>query len=318
MGSAAIECRNLTKYYGKARGIDDLSLTVERGSTYGFLGPNGAGKTTTIRCLLGMLKATSGEAFVLGERVKLDGAGLRRRIGYVPGEVKLYEKETGRWHIDYISRFRGGPGPLTAELVERLAFDPSRRVRELSKGNRQKLALVLGLMHDPELLMLDEPTSGLDPLNQEMVFDIVSERVAAAGATVFLSSHILSEVERVCKTVGIIKEGRLVAEDRLESLLRKRLRNLEVTFHEPMGPEVLADVPGVKDITVLGPRKVAAKVEGEGIDRLLKRLSACEVDDLVIEYESLEEAFVDYYRKEAVAGESETDVPGHRKEVDRT
>ncbi|MBS3974678.1 MAG: ABC transporter ATP-binding protein [Actinobacteria bacterium] len=317
MGSAAIECKNLTKYYGKSRGIDGLSLTVERGSTYGFLGPNGAGKTTTIRCLLGMLQATSGEAFVLGERVKLDGAGLRRRIGYVPGEVKLYEKETGRWHIDYISRFRGGPGSLTGELIERLAFDQGRRVRELSKGNRQKLALVLGLMHDPELLMLDEPTSGLDPLNQEVVFDIVSERVAA-GATVFLSSHILSEVERVCTTVGIIKEGRLVAEDHVESLLRKRLRKLEVTFHEPVGAEALSDVPGVKDITILSPRKVAAKVEGEGIDRLLKRLSAYEVDDLVIEHESLEEAFVDYYRKEAVVGESEADLPDRRKEVDRT
>ncbi|MHB9004132.1 MAG: ABC transporter ATP-binding protein, partial [Coriobacteriia bacterium] len=191
--TSAIECIGLAKYYGRHRGIQELSFEVQQGMTFGFLGPNGAGKTTTIRCLLGMLRASGGEARVFGETVRLDGAQLRGRIGYVSGDVALYPKETGRWHIDYISRFRGSKGPLAEELIERLEYDPGRRVKELSKGNKQKLALILGLMHDPELLILDEPTSGLDPLNQEVIFDIVTERVAA-GATLFLSSHILSEV----------------------------------------------------------------------------------------------------------------------------
>ncbi|MCL5888002.1 MAG: ABC transporter ATP-binding protein [Actinobacteria bacterium] len=297
MASAAIECKSLTKYYGKARGIDGLDLRVEKGTTFGFLGPNGAGKTTTIRCLLGMLRANSGEAFVLGEKVRLDGAALRRRIGYVAGEVKLYDKETGRWHIDYLSRFRGGHGVLTDQLIERLQFDSTRRVRELSKGNRQKLALILGMMHDPELLMLDEPTSGLDPLNQEVVFDIISERVAA-GSTLFLSSHILSEVERVCTTVGIIREGRIVVEDRVDTLLKQRRRHLEVTFRDPTEASVLESVPGIAEVQTLAPNRYSAKVRGDHVDDLLKLLALHSVEDLSLEHASLEDAFVDYYRSD--------------------
>jgi len=293
--SATIECVGLTKYYGKHRGIERLTFEVPQGATFGFLGPNGAGKTTTIRCLLGMLKATGGEARVFGERVNLDGAQLRKRIGYVPGEVNLYEKQTGAWHIDYIARFRGGHAPLAKELVERLDFEPHRKVKELSKGNKQKLALILGMMHDPELLVLDEPTSGLDPLNQEIVFDIVTERVAA-GATLFLSSHILSEVERVCDRVGIIREGTLVAEERVETLLHRHLRRLQVSFGDPAEASMLAGIPGVEGIEVLDEHTMAATVKGENLDALVKQLARYCVTDLEIEHASLEEVFVEYYK----------------------
>jgi len=293
--SSTIECAGLTKFYGKHRGIERLTFEVPQGATFGFLGPNGAGKTTTIRCLLGMLKPTGGEARLFGTRVQLDGAQLRRRIGYVPGEVNLYEKQTGRWHIDYIARFRGGEAPLAEELIERLEFEPARKVKELSKGNKQKLALILGMMHDPELLVLDEPTSGLDPLNQEIVFDILTERVAD-GATLLLSSHILSEVERVCDRVGIIREGTLVAEERVESLLHRHLRRLQVSLAEPADPSVLAGVPGVEGAQMLDDHTIAATVKGENLDALVKRLAQYRVTELEIEHASLEEVFVEYYR----------------------
>ncbi len=293
--SATIECVGLTKFYGKHRGIDQLSFEVSQGATFGFLGPNGAGKTTTIRCLLGMLRPTGGEARVFGERVNLDGASLRQRIGYVPGEVKLYEKQTGRWHMEYVARFRGGHAPLADELVERLGFEPNRKVKELSKGNKQKLALILGMMHDPELLLLDEPTSGLDPLNQEVVFDIVAERVAA-GATLFLSSHILSEVERVCDRVGIIREGTLAAEERVETLLHRHLRTMQVTFAHAVDVSALEGLPGVEGVIARDERSLVATVKGENLDALVKRLARFQVTDLEIEHASLEEVFVEYYR----------------------
>lgn len=306
--TTVVECMGLTKYYGKTRGVEDLTLSVPEGMVFGFLGPNGAGKTTTIRCLLGMLKPTAGESRLFGEHVTLDGANLRRRIGYVPGEVKAYDKETGRWHIDYVAGLRGERGALTDELIERLEFDPSRRVKELSKGNKQKLALILGLMHDPELLILDEPTSGLDPLNQETVFAIIEERVAN-GATVFLSSHILSEVERICERVGIIRRGHLVAEENVKGLLGKRLRELNVTFADVVDPAFLADVDGMSRITLTGPNTINARVKGDHLDDLIKRLATRPVRDLSIEHASLEEVFMEFYRDEE-NGASETPAEG--------
>jgi ABC-2 type transport system ATP-binding protein len=291
----AISTSGLTKHYGKARGVEDLTMAVPQGAVYGFLGPNGAGKTTTIRCLLGMLKPTAGSSFVLGERVTLDGAALRRRIGYVAGEVRLYEKETGRWHLDYVAGFRGTKGRLTAELLERFDLDPSRRVKELSKGNKQKLALILGMAHDPELLILDEPTSGLDPLNQEAVYSVIEERVAA-GRTVFLSSHVLSEVERVCDKVGIIRSGRLVAEEGVKSLLGKRLREVEVTFADPAAASLLGELPGVDSVVAVSDQSLAARVRGDAIDDVLKRIASRKVSDIRIQHASLEDVFLEFYR----------------------
>lgn len=295
-----ISTRRLTKYYGKTRGVEDLSLSVPGGAVYGFLGPNGSGKTTTIRCLLGMLKPTAGEATVLGHKVTLDGAEMRRRVGYVAGEVHLYERETGRWHLDYVAGFRGGKGVLTDDLLQRFDFDPSRKVKELSKGNKQKLALILGMAHDPELLILDEPTSGLDPLNQEAVYRVIDERIAA-GRTVFLSSHVLSEVERVCEKVGIVRAGHLVAEENVRDLLGKRLRRMEVRFAKAVAPTFLADLPGVDSVTVLSEAALAARVKGGAIDEVLKRLAGRTVTDLTIEQASLEDVFLEFYRGEESA-----------------
>jgi ABC-2 type transport system ATP-binding protein len=275
--------------------VEDLTMSVPGGAVYGFLGPNGSGKTTTIRCLLGMLKPTSGTAEVLGPRIRLDGSDGRRRIGYVAGEVNLYERETGRWHLDYVDGFRGGRGALTDELVERFGFDPTKRVKEMSKGNKQKLALILGMAHDPELLILDEPTSGLDPLNQESVYQVIDERVAA-GRTVFLSSHVLSEVERVCDRVGIIRFGHLVAEEGVRALLSKRLREVEVTFTEPVEPAFLASVPGIDKVVPLSETVLSARAKGDVVDTIIKRLAERQVVDVRIQQASLEDVFLEYYR----------------------
>ncbi|MCX8006935.1 MAG: ABC transporter ATP-binding protein [Coriobacteriia bacterium] len=292
-----IECVGLTKYYGKTRGVEGLSLEVPEGSVYGFLGPNGAGKTTTIRCLLGVLRPTAGEARLFGQRVTLDGSTLRRRVGYVPGEIRLFEKETGRWHIDYVAGLRGARPVASDDLIARLDFDPSRRVKELSKGNKQKLALILGLMHAPEVLILDEPTSGLDPLNQETVFSIIEERVRD-GATVFLSSHVLSEVERICDRVGIIRQGRLAAEESVRDLLDKRLRELVVSFAEPVDAAFFDGVPGLANLEQRSPSTFVARVKGDHLDDVVKRLATKRVVDLSIQHASLEEVFMEFYRSE--------------------
>lgn len=293
MSSTVIRCEGLTKYYGKSRGVQDLTFEVRPGQVYGFLGPNGAGKTTTIRCLLSMLRPTGGRAFLFDEEVGVDGRELRRRIGYVPGDVKLFEKQTGRWTLDYIAGLRGGPGPAEAEVCERLEFDPSRRVKELSKGNKQKLALVIALMHEPELLMLDEPTSGLDPLNQQVVFDILEERVAE-GATVFLSSHILPEVERVCERVAIIRDGRVVAEESVDDLLSKAIRTVHVTYAEPVPAAFVDGLRGVRSVEQLGENGLRATVSDDIGDTLLGIL-ARPVADITVEHASLEEVFLQYY-----------------------
>jgi ABC-2 type transport system ATP-binding protein len=292
---AAIKVSGLTKYYGKTRGIENLSFEVPPGVTFGFLGPNGAGKTTTIRCLLGMLRPTDGAASLFGERVSLDGAELRRRVGYVAGEVHLYERETGRWHIDYVSGLRGAKPVSANRLIDRLEFDPSRKVGTLSKGNKQKLALILGLMHDPELLILDEPTSGLDPLNQQTVFEVIGERVAG-GATLLLSSHILPEVEKVCERVGIIREGHLVAEEPMTELRRKQLRHVEVTFAEPVEADFLAGIEGITHTEHLTATQIHATVRSEAINDVVQRIAARRVVDVEIERASLEDVFLEYYR----------------------
>jgi len=307
--ATAIETVGLTKFYGKTRGVEDLTLRVPVGSTYGFLGPNGAGKTTTIRCLLGMLRTTAGEARLFGEKVVLDGAAIRKRVGYVAGEVHLYDRETGQWHIDYLSGLRGVKPTSAADLIERLEFDPTKRVKQLSKGNKQKLALLLGLMHDPELLLLDEPTSGLDPLNQQTVFAILGERVNA-GATLFLSSHVLSEVEKICTRVGIIREGHLVAEEAMADLLAKRLRRLDVTFDEPVPADLLSGIEGVSNIERFSAVQLRATVLGGAIGEVLRRVAAHPVNDIEIERASLEDVFLRFYRgDEATESTSAEDAP---------
>jgi ABC-2 type transport system ATP-binding protein len=309
MTGTIVRCQGLTKRYGKNRGVEDLTFEVRPGQVFGFLGPNGAGKTTTIRCLLGLLAPTEGRSFLFDEEVTLDGSSLRSRIGYVPGDVALFPAQTGRWTIDYVSGLRGRAPMSAEEVCERLQYDPSRKVKELSKGNKQKLALVIALMHNPELLVLDEPTSGLDPINQQEIFDIISERIERDGTTVFLSSHILSEVERVCDRVGVIREGRLAAEESIDDIVAKAIRKVRLTYEEPIDATVYSSVPGVSDVRQLDERTISAKVTHD-LDGAVRRLMERRITDIQVTHASLEEVFFQYYARNGAAEPDDLDEGG--------
>ena len=245
---AVIETERLTKTYGRHRGIVDLDLTVDAGETFGFLGPNGAGKTTTIRLLLDLIRPTSGRARVFGIESTVDPVAIHRRIGYLPGEFALFDRLTGGQTAEYYGNLRGGVDRRwQAELIERFDLDPSRRYREYSKGNKQKVGLVIALQHRPELLILDEPTAGLDPLVQRTFFRLVREAVAG-GATVFLSSHILDEVERTCDRVAIVRDGRLVRVDRVAALRELAHHQVDLRFGQPVPASEFQAIPGVSDV----------------------------------------------------------------------
>src|SRR5450756_1024882 len=242
-----IETEKLTKSYGSHRGIIEVDLAVQEGEVFGFLGPNGAGKTTTIRTLLDLIRPTSGVARVFGIESSADPVAIHRRIGYLPGEFALYDRLTGAQTLEYFANLRGGVDrAYQASLVERLDLDPSRRFREYSKGNKQKVGLVIALQHRPELLMLDEPTAGLDPLMQQSFYSLVRE-AQAEGRTVFLSSHILSEVERTCDRVAIIKDGRLVKVDSVEGLRDLAHHEVELRFVDGVPVDAFSGLPGVSD-----------------------------------------------------------------------
>lgn len=287
----AILTQDLTKYYGRRRGILGLSLEVERGEIFGFLGPNGAGKTTTIRLLLDLLRPTSGQAFVLGRPLPSGSLEVRRRVGYLPGELAFYEELSGLAFLRYLAALRGGVDwDYVRLLAERLELDLTRPIRTLSKGNRQKLGLVQAFMHRPELLILDEPTSGLDPLAQRTFQELVREAVRE-GATVFLSSHVLSEVQALCDRVGIVREGRLVAVEEVGRL--QGLRRVRVRFAGPVPEEAFSVLPGLRDVRVEGSW-LTATVLGSP-DPLIKALARYEVQDLTVEEPDLEELVLAYY-----------------------
>ena len=236
----AIRTQGLTKYYGRHRGVAALDLAVRPGEVFGFLGPNGAGKTTTIRLLLDLIRPTGGRAEVLGMDTRSHSVEIRRRVGYLSGELALYENLTGRELVEYIANLRGlRDRRLAGQLCQRLDLDPAHHVHDLSRGNKQKLGLVLALMHRPELLVLDEPTSGLDPLVQQEFHRIVRE-ATGEGRTVFLSSHVLSEVERMADRVGIIRDGRLVDLLKVSALKTQALRRFELDFARPVPAAVFA------------------------------------------------------------------------------
>lgn len=249
---AAIALRNLTKRYGRQRGIDDLSLDVERGECFGYLGPNGAGKSTTIRVLLDLIRPTSGTVTVLDLDSRRDAVEIHRRLGYLPGELALYEKLTARELLEYLGRLRGGvDSGYTAELAERFELVLDRPIHSLSRGNKQKVGLVQAFAHRPELLVLDEPTSGLDPLMQQVFHTLVRETVAERR-TVFLSSHVLSEVQHIANRVAIIREGRLVAVEDVGALHSRAVRQFDVRFTDGVPSEALAAARGVRSVKVEG------------------------------------------------------------------
>ncbi len=291
--SIVIETKNLTKFYGRTRGVEDVNLKIKKGEIFGFLGPNGAGKTTTIRCMMDFIRPTSGSISILGMDSVKESAEIKKYVGYLSGDVKLYEKLTGEQHIRYIEGFRG-KAPFVKELVKRLKFDPKVKVKNLSKGNKQKLALILALMHRPKVIIMDEPTAGLDPILQGEIYDILEE-MKSKGATVFFSSHIIPEVERIADRVGIIKEGRLVGVESIEELSKKKIRNIEVKFK---GKYKASDfkIPGVKKIKKANGGVLMISYAGD-INSLLKKLTLYEIADIKISHASLEDVFIEFYEK---------------------
>ncbi|MEM7308460.1 MAG: ABC transporter ATP-binding protein [Planctomycetota bacterium] len=284
---------DLTKSYGPRRGVVELNLEVREGEVFGFLGPNGAGKTTTIRTLLDLVRPTAGRAEIFGRDCHRDGLAIRRDVGYLPGELSLYDNQTGAHFLRYIAGLRGGRGmPRARELSERLGADLTRPVRALSHGNRQKLGLVQAFMGDPRLLILDEPSTGLDPLMQRELHRWIAE-ARERGATVFLSSHALAEVERVCDRVGIVRGGRLVAVEAVAELPSRSVRRVEATFRGPAPAEALERVDGVSGLRVEGD--VARLVVRGSLDPLLKLLARYEVVDLTSREPGLEETFLALY-----------------------
>ena len=295
--AAVIATSGLTKDFGSGRGLFGLDLEVHQGEVFGFLGPNGAGKSTTMRLLLDLIKPTAGSARVLGLDTVTDSLSIRRRIGFLPGDLALYPKLTGRAVLAYLARLRGGvDSKVRDSLAERFDADLDRPVHELSTGNRQKLGLIQAFMHEPELLILDEPIAGLDPLVQQSFHALLGE-VSAQGRTVFLSSHTLSEVERVTHRLAILRQGRVVVVDSLENLRQVAVQRLEIEFAEPVPAREFEALPGVTEATAAG-RSVIVSFAGSA-DAVVKAAAAHEVRAIRPHEEDLEDIFLRYYRVEA-------------------
>jgi len=293
---AAILTQGLTKYYGKRPGVLDVDLEVRPGEVFGFLGPNGAGKTTTIRTLMDLIRPTSGRALVLGMDAQQQGVEIRRRVGYLPGDLSLDEHLTSRELLEFFSSLRGG---VHEEDIERLASlldaELDARIGSLSRGNRQKIGMVQAFMHRPDLLLLDEPTAGLDPLIQQHVYRLLEE-TKAEGRTVFLSSHNLPEVERTCDRVGIIRGGRLVAVEDVREIRSRALREMEIHFAGPAPADGFARLPGVREAHTAGG-SVRLKVEGR-VDAVVKEAAKHTVVSITTRQPTLEEIFLAFYGEE--------------------
>lgn len=290
----AIETRKLTKSYGKARGIIDLDLVVPQGEIFGFIGPNGAGKSTTIKTLLNFIHPTTGSAQILGLDVVKDTVQIKKEIGYIPSEVSYYDDMTAKELLDYSAGFYGRDCTARRkQLCELLGVEVGRKIEDLSLGNRKKVAIVQALQHSPAVIILDEPTSGLDPLVQARFFEIIREE-NQRGATVFFSSHILNEVQRICHRVGIIREGRLVQVDAVETLRASQYKKVKLQSSLPEGLGLIS-LPGVQEQKTHG--RFTEFLFGGDIKDLLKAVSSMTVEDIWIEDPSLEEIFMHYYER---------------------
>jgi ABC-2 type transport system ATP-binding protein len=292
----AVGFSNLTKTYRGGRGVRDLTFEVEPGEIFGFLGPNGAGKTTSMRVVMGLLRPTAGSVTVFGLDSWSQSPAAKQRIGFVPGELHLYEHLSGRDLLEFLAAFRSGnPMKRARDLALKYDLDLRQGIKHLSKGNRQKLVVIAAVMHDPDLLVLDEPTSGLDPLMQTRVLDLFMEE-RRRGKTIFLSSHTLPEVEKVADRVAILRDGELVAVEEVHRLRTLRRRRMEVTFGQPVKPEQLAGLDGV-EVMEQSPewRSVTLAVSGD-LKPLLARLAALPVSDIVYPPADLESVFLHYYQ----------------------
>lgn len=283
----AIVVKNLTKYYGKIKGIEDVTFTIKKGEIFGFLGPNGAGKTTTIRTLLGYLSPTKGEAYILGKNIADNMVDIKRKLGYIPGELNLYGHLTGRQFLNYFESLRNTQLPLLAELLQIFDVPLDRKIKGYSRGMKQKLGIIQAFMDDPEIVIMDEPTSGLDPLLQQKFYDFLRHQ-KKKGRTIFFSSHVLSEVDKICDRIGIIRNGSLVALEDVEILKQKMGKLIRVKIKE-------------KPETFMGPKTMKRTddwiefVTNDDIDYWIKQLSHYTILDLEIHDFSLEDIFIHYY-----------------------
>jgi ABC-2 type transport system ATP-binding protein len=300
--SLALVTQGLSKSYGTVQALCGVDLEVRRGEIFGFLGPNGAGKTTTIRCALDLIRPGGGTIRVLGLDPQAEPVAVRARVGYLPGELHLDDNMTAEGVLRFFNRLRGGRADwaFIRHLAERLSLDLKTPIKNFSKGNKQKVGVVQALMHRPELLLLDEPTSGLDPLVQQEVLRLVGE-ARAAGATVFFSSHILSEVQEIAERVAIIRGGVVVEVAETASLLHRAVRRVRVRFRQTMETLVLSHLPGVKLLGRDDRASVLLQVTGE-MDGLIKALAAYPVSDFETERPSLEEIFLTYYEADRPEG----------------
>lgn len=301
-----LEVESLTKWYGKARGVEDVTFAIERGEVFGYLGPNGSGKTTTIRCIMGLLRPSSGLVRVLGARVRPGRGTEHARIGYLPGEFRIWGRSRARRSLGVLAAMGTGDRakPRREALAERLELDLNRPVGDLSKGNRQKVAVIYAFQHEPDVLILDEPTAGLDPLMRQVVLELIRE-AAQAGSAVLLSSHDLSEVSAVCGRAGILREGRMVEVAPISQIIQKGQRRLKVWFADGTRiPDLPCEqVPGVR-IIERGPDMLHVAYRGTS-DAVLKWVAQFPVDRIATPQISLEEAFMQYYRQSKPAGQVE-------------
>ncbi|PGS50176.1 ABC transporter ATP-binding protein [Bacillus sp. AFS041924] len=292
----AIEISNLTKTYGNSRGISDISFNIEEGEIFGFIGPNGAGKSTTIRTLLSLIYPTSGSAKIFGKDCIQFAPEIKKEIGYLPSEVFYYDNMKVMDLLKYSASFyKKDCTKRMKELAEIMDLDLTKKIDDLSLGNKKKVGIVQGLLHEPKLIILDEPTSGLDPLMQQRFFDLLEEE-NKKGATILFSSHILSEVQRLCDRVAIIKEGKIVTVEKISTLQENNYKRFKIDIQDGMDPNFL-NLSGVNNIEVKG--KTISFIYKGNINKVLKKIAEIEIENLWIEEPDLEEIFLHYYEKEA-------------------
>lgn len=291
MGTNILEIQNLTKYYGKVKGVENLSLKLEEGEIFGFIGPNGAGKSTTIRSIMNLINKTSGKVLIEDKEFNKNDIDIKEKIGYLPSEIYLYDDLTVKEMLDYHEKFyKKDIHKRRLELVQRLQLDEKKKIEDLSLGNLKKLGIILALVHEPKILILDEPTSGLDPIMQNVFYDLLKEE-KAKGNTIFYSTHILSEVSKICDRVGIIKEGKLIKLEKMEELSRKNLTFVTVTSKQSK------DIEKDLKVNIISENGNTIKFGNNvSYDELIKRLSKYTIDRILIEEATLEDMFLHYYQ----------------------
>lgn len=287
-----IEIKNLKKYFGATKAVDNISLLVEKGDIFGFLGPNGAGKTTTIRAMMGFIAPTAGQIKILGFDALTNRVILKQKIGYLTSDLRLYDNWTGQDHINFIAKFRG-KSKIINVLIKKFNFDKSTQVKYLSTGNKQKLGLILALMNNSDVLILDEPTRGLDPILQNTFYEILGD-LKKQGITVFMSSHNLPEVERVCDKVAVIKDGKIVANETIESIKEKKIHLVSAYFYEKINKNNFKFAN--TEIITADNDKIQLKVKGD-INKIIGRIAKYKIKDIKITYANLEDIFLDFYKK---------------------